>query len=369
MANITITVQSLLNTAVKDSYTIDNGQTVNQLKTAIQTATDVDPAWFDLVLEEQLLSGTATLSSLGIVTGTYLRTHNKIARLATRELRQVAKLELAALDRAASDITRKYYDITQLPTQYDNNTIVDNPNSDGDGGILLVEGRPWIEQAYTIPSGMDRNEPYIHSGTYKTAAAASIPSYSLQGTKYTPVSTGSVTNQTAGLYRRKYVGNFNSSNGSTTFDMTFFDTPSHGPISEAAYEIDEYVSFGQRGDLPFESGYSFEWKGYLQVPVTGDYNTHISVDDNAVMWIGDNALPANITSTNYHQFSAYTGAFNTNANSIALTSGVWYPIRIWFTEYGGAERFQLYMSTNGGGGATYNGDDLTWAHNSSTKGY
>ena len=36
MANITITVQSLLNTAVYDSYTIDNGQTINQLKTAIK---------------------------------------------------------------------------------------------------------------------------------------------------------------------------------------------------------------------------------------------------------------------------------------------------------------------------------------------
>ena len=42
MANITITVQSLLNAAEYDSYTIDNGQTINQLKTAIQSATDVE---------------------------------------------------------------------------------------------------------------------------------------------------------------------------------------------------------------------------------------------------------------------------------------------------------------------------------------
>jgi hypothetical protein len=34
--------------------------------------------------------------------------------------------------------TRATYDITQLPTQYDDNGIVDNPNAGG-----LVEGRPW----------------------------------------------------------------------------------------------------------------------------------------------------------------------------------------------------------------------------------
>jgi hypothetical protein len=139
MANITITVQSLLNTAVYDSYTIDNGQTVNQLKTAINTARGFDSAWYDIALGQHVVSGTATLTSLGIVSGTVLRTHNKISRLATRELRQVAKLDLAALDRAASSEPRTTYDITQLPTQYSGDTVVDNANSGG-----LVVGRPWV---------------------------------------------------------------------------------------------------------------------------------------------------------------------------------------------------------------------------------
>jgi len=137
MANITITVQSLLNTAVYDSYTIADTSTVNQLKTAVQSATSVDPAWFDVVLNESILTGTSTLASLGIVTGTVLRTHNKISRLADRETRQKAKLDLAALDRAASS-RPSTYDITELPTQYSGDTVVDNPNS---GGLLL--GRPW----------------------------------------------------------------------------------------------------------------------------------------------------------------------------------------------------------------------------------
>lgn len=137
MANITITVQSLINTAVYDSFTIDNGQTIAQLKTAIQSAKSVDPAWFDVVKNESILTESSTLASLGIVTGTVLRTHNKISRLTTREDRQDAKLALAALDRAESS-RPSTLDITQLPTQYSGDTVVDNPNSGG-----LLQGRPW----------------------------------------------------------------------------------------------------------------------------------------------------------------------------------------------------------------------------------
>ena len=63
---------------------------------------------------------------------------NGIAQLATKELKQKAKLALAATNRAADGNARSTYDITQLPTQYDDNTVVDNPNAGG-----LVEGRPW----------------------------------------------------------------------------------------------------------------------------------------------------------------------------------------------------------------------------------
>lgn len=137
MASITITVQSLLNTALYNSYTIDNGQTVAQLKTAINTAQSFDSTWYDLV-NSNVLTESSTLSSLGIVTGTQLRTHNKIARLATREARQDAKLALATLDRIASGETRTTLDITELPTQYSGNTLVNNSNT---GGLQL--GRPW----------------------------------------------------------------------------------------------------------------------------------------------------------------------------------------------------------------------------------
>jgi hypothetical protein len=68
---------------------------------------------------------------------------NGISELATKELRQKAKLDLAAAKRAADGNPRATYDITQLPTQYDGNDIIDNPNIGG-----LVVGRPWV---YNLP--------------------------------------------------------------------------------------------------------------------------------------------------------------------------------------------------------------------------
>lgn len=139
MADITITVQSLLNTAVYNSYTIDNGQTIDQLKTAVNSAQGFDSSWYNIVLDQHVVSGSATLASLGIVSGTRLRTANIIDRLATKELKQKAKLDLSELDRAADGNPRSTYDITELPTQYSGNNIVDNPQPAG-----LILGRPWI---------------------------------------------------------------------------------------------------------------------------------------------------------------------------------------------------------------------------------
>jgi hypothetical protein len=81
---------------------------------------------------------------------------NGISELATKEARQLAKLEIAEAKRngktvaddgtvsGSKDSTKPYYrtnnvlDISELPTKYSGNTIVDNINSGG-----LVEGRPW----------------------------------------------------------------------------------------------------------------------------------------------------------------------------------------------------------------------------------
>jgi len=79
-----------------------------------------------------------------------------VGGLADKEARQIAKLDIAEAKRQGKvvaddgtitgsiDPTKPYYrnnnqyDIAQLPTQYDDNAVVNNPNTGG-----LLQGRPW----------------------------------------------------------------------------------------------------------------------------------------------------------------------------------------------------------------------------------
>ena len=71
---------------------------------------------------------------------------NGISTLSSKQLKQVAKLNLAQTDRQAGGNVlapayraRNTYDITQLPTQYSGNVVTDNANTGG-----LINGRPWV---------------------------------------------------------------------------------------------------------------------------------------------------------------------------------------------------------------------------------
>jgi hypothetical protein len=102
---------------------------------------------------------------------------NGISTLATKELKQKAKLDLAASDRAARSKARSTYDLSQLPTQYNDNSIVNNPNSGG-----LVQGRPWITtvaaftfyEAFGTTTAIETtqyvsgNKIYAYASTYDT---------------------------------------------------------------------------------------------------------------------------------------------------------------------------------------------------------
>ena len=92
---------------------------------------------------------------------------NGISELATKELRQKAKLDLAATERAADGNPRATYDITQLPTQYDDNAVVNNANGPIGGTITGI----------TIATPLTRSD----GGNYLTPANVSIQ-FDLPGT-------------------------------------------------------------------------------------------------------------------------------------------------------------------------------------------
>ena len=138
MATITITVQSLLNAAQFDTYTVSDGITVATLKNTINSATGTVSTWYNLNFNEQVLADGNTLASYSIINGSVLGSGNLIARLPTLQDRQLAKLDLAELDRTQEGNPWNVYDITELPSQYIGNVSTPNPHPSG-----LIQGRPW----------------------------------------------------------------------------------------------------------------------------------------------------------------------------------------------------------------------------------
>jgi GLEYA domain len=217
--------------------------------------------------------------------------------------------------------------------------------------------------------GSGGTNPTIPGTAYLTAAASGInAAYGVRGTPYNPggnVST--VTNSATGLYREKYIGNpWITYNRFDQFDVTWFDDPSRGPIGVDIYS---YAGFGQRKDLgsmpTVEDGYTLQWRGYFQAPATGTYNIWTSgTDDDAAVWIGTAAL--NPTYANMNGYASNNRVLS--INSVNLTAGQWYPVRMVFTEFTGWEQCQWFIqdSTHS---VLYGGLDLSWAYNTVTKGY
>ncbi len=236
------------------------------------------------------------------------------------------------------------------------------------------------DEGPTIPPGMDPDEPLAGSGGSNNtvpgtfvAASSYIDAYDATGITFRDITASgltSVTNTTSGLIRQKYVGNFSENyidEANWELDMNFF-VPANGPISTDALEVDTYVGFGLRTDLNAENNYAFEWKGYIQAPVSGNMRFFATVDDDVVVWMGAPAL----SPTNENYLFGQSGNARDGNDGVTVEANKWYPVRIWFQEWAGAEKMQLGAnnSVNStlyglGAGAT----QFTVAHNSATRGY
>jgi hypothetical protein len=104
---------------------------------------------------------------------------NGISTLLTKELRQKAKLDLAAAKRATDSNPRATYDLTQLPTQFNGNVILDNPNAGG-----LVVGRPWIAtvsftvyEAFGTTAAISTTQYASGNKIYAESSTYDVPDY------------------------------------------------------------------------------------------------------------------------------------------------------------------------------------------------
>jgi hypothetical protein len=139
-------------------------------------------------------------------------------------------------------------------------------------------------------------------------------------------------------------------------DTTFFN----GVTKTGA---DTYGGFGFQ-NLPKDE-YAFQWVGYLPAPTTGDYNIVLSSDDLLYFWIGTNALEGNYNFSNYHALTNNNSQFA--QHSLSLTAGKYYPVRMWFQEWSGAERAQVFFGLVGGTVTAMN--DWAIVNNSLTEGH
>jgi len=137
MALIDLTYKGLTG-ALSSLTDFDDSTTIDDLIATIAADEGLDTNYYQISKEgdpSNTLSITygdssASVASLGIEDGDrIICTTNQVG---TKEERQKQKLDIAAVKRSDT------YDITQLPTQYDGNDVVDNPNT---GGLQL--GRPW----------------------------------------------------------------------------------------------------------------------------------------------------------------------------------------------------------------------------------
>lgn len=221
-------------------------------------------------------------------------------------------------------------------------------------GTLRISGAPTPDAVQGLP------EP--GSGTYNTFSSLDVSS---AGTPYAegyyfgdPFPTVAT-----GLYRRSFAGNFSATPGdpiNTTFCST---TPSYNGV------VDQYAGFGNQ-DLENKSNYTFEWQGWFKAPAAGTYNFWLEADDDAVMWFGGSALENNFDQNN--PIVTTSNSTTKTSNSIELLEGMYYPVRIQYGEWSGAEKCQVYWARVEDDTVAFAGnagDNTTvWYYNTETNG-
>ena len=203
--------------------------------------------------------------------------------------------------------------------------------------------------------------PSPGGGSYNSSWPGS-ENWGAQGTPYDPGGgISSVPNWTWGWRRVTYLGYWSYLGSGGNDNPGLFS----GGETDATY--DAYGSFGTVG---LSDNYAMEWKGYIKATSTAVYNFLLDSDDVAMFWIGSAALSPDSNSP----LCTTNNSNQLNSNSVVLAAETWYPIRMRFQEWSGAERCQVFMGPAGSANPLYsmfywysNYNALGW--NTGTNGY
>jgi len=198
--------------------------------------------------------------------------------------------------------------------------------------------------------------PVPGEGTFP--ASLNLASYGLTGgslgTPFDPGSSSAPSNMTTGLSTRIIDGIWTADGNPSNINFGFFN-------AEGINGVDIYGGFGYM--FLDSENYGMSFTGYFKVTETASYNLVLDSDDVMIAWVGSAAL--NPSSSNYSTLSNNSSAISSNSHQLA--ANLWYPIRIWFQEWSGAERGQFFI------GKTTDTDYVNFVniekvHNSATDG-
>ena len=165
----------------------------------------------------------------------------------------------------------------------------------------------------------------VRSGSTSGTILVTSGSVTVNDTSLTPAAIGDV----AGLYRTTYTGYFAD-------DPTFFATAT---VNATAVNLSP-IGDGDPGFEPF----STQHLGYFKPATTETYTFYLTSDDASFMWLDANAVSGFNTGNAFINNGGVHGSNEVSA-SIALTAGVYYPIRIQYGDQSGGDVLELEFST------------------------
>ena len=176
------------------------------------------------------------------------------------------------------------------------------------------------------------NKNFNQSYSSDTAGSSSAKDY-LTANGYW---TSWVLTYTAGLYKTTYAGYFSDS-------VSFFETatPTTYGTNPATSVQTTSITESSNNDGEY---FSCQWLGYFKPTTSETYTFFTSSDDASYAWVGTNAQTG-FTTTNAIVKNGGAHGNQEASGTIALTAGVYYPIRIQFGEAGGGDVMTFNYST------------------------
>ena len=141
---------------------------------------------------------------------------------------------------------------------------------------------------------------------------------------------------TAGLYKTTYSGYFSD-------NVSFFATATPASVGGNPATSVQTTSIFEPAQDDGEN-FSCQWLGYFKPTTTETYTFFTSSDDASYVWVGDNAVTGFTTTNSTVNNGGLHGTIE-KSGTIALTAGVYYPIRIQFGELSGGDIMTFNYST------------------------